>query len=147
MVPAFEGEWLGNLANVYLRLQRYQSAIRYHKKALEVSKQFGKQSAVARHLGNLGFTHLNLAKREADLGHNEKACHILESAFTYLKEALEIEEINISTKGVVLLGLSKVYSAMGEEERAESLRAEAVEIEEALETPSSRILRTPSESI
>lgn len=144
LVPEFEGEWLGNLANVYLRLQRYQNAIRYHKKALEVSKQFGNRSAVARHLGNLGFTYLNLAKKEADLGNNEKASPILESAFTYLKEALEIEEINITSKAIVLMLLSKVYSAMEDEERAESFRAEAVKIKEALESPSSRILRMSS---
>lgn len=147
LVPAFEGEWLGNLANVYLRLQRYPNAIQYHKKALEVSKQAGERSAVARHLGNLGVTYMNLAKREADLGHNQKASHILESAFTYMKEALEIEEISISIKGAVLTGLSKIYSAMGEEEKAESFKVEAMKIEEALEPPSSRILRMPLESV
>jgi tetratricopeptide (TPR) repeat protein len=147
VVPAFEGEWLGNLANVYTRLQRYQNSIRYHKKALEVAKRLGNRSAVARHLSNLGFTYLNLAKKEADLGHDEKAKHILESAFTSLKEALEIEEITITSKGLVIELLSMVYAVMGAEEKAESFRAEAAKIKEALETPSSRILRMPSESV
>ena len=100
------GYLMGSLGILYNQIASYKKAIKYHKKALVISKEIGDRQGEGKRLGNLGNTYFNLGK--------------VKKAIEYYQNALVIaREIgDRRNEGIWLGNLGSTYRNQGQVKKA-----------------------------
>jgi tetratricopeptide (TPR) repeat protein len=140
------GYLMGSLGILYNQIGSYKKAIKYHKKALVISKEIGDRRGEGNHLGNLGNAYLNLRQAKKAIKYYQKALVIareigdrqgegarlgnlgnayfilwqVEKAIEYYQKALVIarEIDDWRGEGNALGNLGNVYRNLGQVEKA-----------------------------
>jgi tetratricopeptide (TPR) repeat protein len=100
------GYLMGSLGILYNQIGSYKKAIKYHKKALVISREIGDKRGEGKRLGNLGNAYLNLGKVK-------KAIKYYQNALVISKEIGDRQE-----EGARLVTLGNAYFILGQVEKA-----------------------------
>lgn len=110
------GYLMGSLGILYNQIGSYKKAIKYHKKALGISREIGDRRGEGKRLGNLGNAYLNLGK--------------VKKAIEYYQNALVISK-EIGDKqgeGARLVTLGNAYFNQGQVKKAIGCYEKAMDI-------------------
>jgi len=100
------GYLMGSLGILYNQIGSYKKAIKYHKKALVISREIGDRQGEGKRLGNLGNAYLNLGQVEKAIEYYQKALVI----------AREIGDRR--NEGIWLGNLGSTYKNLGQVKKA-----------------------------
>ena len=117
------GYLMGSLGILYNQIGSYKKAIKYHKKALVISKEIGDRQGEGKLLRNLGNAYLNLGKVKKAIEYYQKALVI----------AREIGDRR--NEGIWLGNLGNTYRNQGQVKKAIECYEKALDIGKEIKDP------------
>lgn len=124
-----EGNALGNLGIAWVELGEPYRAIVFYKQRLAIARKIGDRRGESKALGNLGNVWCMLGKRR-------KAIGVYEQQLTITREIGDRRG-----EGIVLWNMSLCLDKLGERTQAIARAEESLAIKEAMEDPSTEIVR------